>query len=70
MSDQPLFSFYLDDAFVHLVYNNSAIELKLNLCKYLLLTETEDIFITRNGKTINSCQSVHIEAILKSLYLM
>ena len=22
MSDQPLFSFYLDDAFVHLVYNN------------------------------------------------
>ena len=30
----------------------TATELKLNLSKYLLLAETEDIFITRNGKTI------------------
>ena len=30
----------------------TATELKLNLSKYLLLAETEDIFITRNGKVI------------------
>lgn len=30
----------------------TATEFKLNLSKYLLLAETEDIFITRNGKTI------------------
>ena len=30
----------------------TATELKTNLSKYLLLAETEDIYITRNGKTI------------------
>lgn len=30
----------------------TATELKSNLSKYLLLAETEDIYITRNGKVI------------------
>ncbi len=30
----------------------TATELKVNLSKYLALAATEDIFITRNGKTI------------------
>jgi antitoxin (DNA-binding transcriptional repressor) of toxin-antitoxin stability system len=30
----------------------TATELKLNLGKYLLLAETEDIYITRNGKVV------------------
>ena len=30
----------------------TATELKMNLSKYLMLAETEDIFITRNGKVI------------------
>ena len=30
----------------------TATELKNNLGKYLLLAETEDIFITRNGKVV------------------
>ena len=30
----------------------TATELKMNLSKYLLLSATEDIYITRNGKTI------------------
>lgn len=30
----------------------SATELKINLSHYLLLAATEDIYITRNGKTI------------------
>ena len=30
----------------------TATELKANLGKYLLLSATEDIYITRNGKTI------------------
>lgn len=30
----------------------TATELKLNLSKYLLLAEKEDIYITKNGKTI------------------
>lgn len=30
----------------------TATELKLNLSKYLLLAATEDIYITKNGKTI------------------
>lgn len=30
----------------------TATELKLNLGKYLLLAESEDIFITRNGKIV------------------
>lgn len=30
----------------------TATELKNNLSKYLLLAETEDVYITRNGKVI------------------
>lgn len=30
----------------------TATELKMNLGKYLLLAETEDIYITRNGKVV------------------
>lgn len=30
----------------------TATELKLNLSKYLLLAETEDVYITRNGKVV------------------
>ena len=30
----------------------TATELKLNLSKYLLMAEQEDVFITRNGKVI------------------
>ena len=30
----------------------TATELKMNLGKYLLMAETEDIYITRNGKVI------------------
>ena len=30
----------------------TATELKVNLSKYLLLAATEDVYITRNGKTI------------------
>lgn len=54
------------DKIVHLRYNIStkiqggkktmsitATELKANLSKYLLLSATEDIFITRNGKIIS-----------------
>ncbi|MDO4619279.1 MAG: type II toxin-antitoxin system prevent-host-death family antitoxin [Lachnospiraceae bacterium] len=31
----------------------TATELKMNLGKYLLLSETEDIYITKNGKVIS-----------------
>lgn len=31
----------------------TATELKLNLSKYLLLSATEDIYITKNGKVIS-----------------
>ena len=31
----------------------TATELKLNLSKYLLLSASEDIFITKNGKVIS-----------------
>lgn len=30
----------------------TATELKLNLSKYLLLAEKEDVFITKNGKVV------------------
>ena len=51
------------DKIARIVYNNStkkgcdlmsitATELKNNLGKYLLLSATEDIFITKNGKII------------------
>lgn len=31
----------------------TATELKMNLAKYLLLSATQDIFITKNGKVIS-----------------
>ena len=31
----------------------TATELKMNLAKYLLLSATEDIFITKNGKIVS-----------------
>ena len=51
------------DAFVRIANNNStkegvdimsvtATELKNNLGKYLLLSATEDIYITKNGKVV------------------
>lgn len=30
----------------------TATELKMNLSKYLLIAETEDVFITKNGKVV------------------
>ena len=30
----------------------TATELKMNLSKYLLLAESEDVFITRNGRVV------------------
>ena len=55
---------------VRIVYNNStkkgsdfmsitATELKNNLGKYLLLSATEDIFITKNGKVIAKLVNPH-----------
>ncbi len=35
-----------------MVMSITATELKVNLSKYLLLAQTEDVFITRNGKVI------------------
>lgn len=45
-------------------------ELKSNLGKYLLLTTREDIFITRNGKTIAKLSNPNQDrvAIAKSLF--
>ena len=37
----------------------TATELKLNLGKYLLLAATQDIYITRNGKTIAKLVSTY-----------
>lgn len=34
------------------VMSITAMELKVNLGKYLMLAETEDIYITRNGKVV------------------
>jgi prevent-host-death family protein len=34
------------------VMSITATELKVNLGKYLMLAETEDIYITRNGKVV------------------
>ena len=35
-----------------MIMSITATELKMNLGKYLLLAETEDIYITKNGKVI------------------
>ena len=48
----------------------TATELKLNLSKYLLLSATEDIFITRNGKVVSKLTNPFQERvdIAKSLF--
>ena len=48
----------------------TATELKTNLSKYLLLAATEDIYITRNGKTVARLTSPYQNKldILDSLY--
>lgn len=48
----------------------TATELKLNLSKYLLLAETEDIYITRNGKIIAKLSNPYQDRvdIAKSLF--
>lgn len=48
----------------------TATELKTNLSKYLLLSATEDIYITRNGKVISKLTNPFQErvAVAKSLF--
>lgn len=48
----------------------TATELKLNLSKYLLLAETEDIFITKKGKVVAKLSNPHQDRvnIAKSLF--
>ena len=48
----------------------TATELKTNLSKYLLLAATEDVYITRNGKTVARLTSPYQNKmdILESLY--
>lgn len=48
----------------------TATELKANLSKYLLLSATEDVFITRNGKVISKLTNPFQERVeaAKSLF--
>lgn len=48
----------------------TATELKLNLSKYLLLSATEDIYITKNGKIISKLTNPFQERVdmAKSLF--
>lgn len=48
----------------------TATELKNNLGKYLLLSATEDIFITKNGKVITKLTNPHQDRVetAKSLF--
>ena len=48
----------------------TATELKLNLGKYLMLAETEDIYITRNGKVVAKLSNPYQDRvdIAKSLF--
>ena len=48
----------------------TATELKMNLSKYLLLSATEDIYITRNGKVISKLTNPFQERVdlAKSLF--
>ena len=41
----------------------TATELKMNLGKYLLLAATQDIYITRNGKTIAKLVSPYLDKV-------
>lgn len=48
----------------------TATELKMNLSKYLLLSATEDVYITRNGKIISKLTNPFQERVdmAKSLF--
>ncbi len=48
----------------------TATELKSNLGKYLLLSETEDIYITKNGKVISKLTNPNQDKVenMKSLF--
>ena len=48
----------------------TATELKANLSKYLLLSATEDVYITRNGKVISKLTNPFQKrvAVAKSLF--
>ena len=48
----------------------TATELKANLSKYLLLSATEDVYVTRNGKVISKLTNPFQErvAVAKSLF--
>ena len=48
----------------------TATELKLNLGKYLRIAESEDVFITRNGKVIAKLSNPYQDRVdaVKSLY--
>lgn len=48
----------------------TATELKLNLGKYLLLSQTEDIYITKNGKVISKLSNPNQDRVadMKSLF--
>ena len=50
----------------------TATELKANLSKYLLLSATQDIFITRNGKVISKLTNPFQERVdvAKSLFVI
>ena len=76
-----LFLTEIIDKIVRNEYNNStkkgsgdmsitATELKNNLGKYLLLSETEDIFITKNGKVVAKLTNPHQDRVevAKSLF--
>ena len=39
----------------------TATELKMNLSKYLMLAEKEDIYITRNGKVVAKLTNPYLE---------
>ena len=47
----------------------TATELKMNLSKYLLLAETEDIYITRNGKVVAKLSNPYQDRVDVAKYL-
>ena len=50
----------------------TATELKINLGKYLMLAETEDIYITRNGKVVAKLSNPYQDRVdvAKSLFVL
>ena len=48
----------------------TATEFKMNLGKYLMLAETEDVFITKNGKVVAKLTNPHQDRVdtAKSLF--